>query len=55
MPMDTLTVDKPQVIVRSDPHDHMNPELRSARGVLWGVAAGGVLWCLIGSALWGFY
>jgi hypothetical protein len=50
--MDTLTVDKPQVIASSDPHARTNLELRSARGVLWGIVGGGTLWCLIGAALW---
>jgi hypothetical protein len=50
--MDILIVDNPQAIAESDPNDHANAELRSARGVLWAVIAGGLLWCLIGSALW---
>jgi hypothetical protein len=50
--MDTLTIDKPQVAVRSDPHGHPNPELRAARGLLWGIVGGGALWRLISLAAW---
>jgi hypothetical protein len=52
MPMDTLVVDNPPVIVESDPNDRVNSELRPARGMLWAVVAGGALWCVIGSAIW---
>ena len=52
MSMDTLIADRPQVTARDDLHSHTNPELRPARGVLWAVGGGGILWCLIGSALW---
>jgi hypothetical protein len=50
--IDTLAIDKPQVTVRSDPHGQPNPELRAARGLLWGIVGGGALWCLIGLAAW---
>lgn len=30
----------------------INTELRAARGLLWSVAGGVVLWCLIGLAVW---
>jgi hypothetical protein len=50
--MNTLTVDRAQPTAQNDQHDRTNPELRVARGMLWAVAAGGVLWCLIGLAVW---
>jgi hypothetical protein len=54
--MDTLIVDKSQVVTRTDSPAHMNSELRASRGVLRGVVAGVILWCLVGLAVWfGFH
>ncbi len=50
--MDTLTLDKRQTVPRSDVSGCTNPELRAARGMLWAIAGGGALWCLIGVAAW---
>jgi hypothetical protein len=50
--MGTLPIDKPQVTETKDPHGRPNPELRAARGVLWGIVVGGALWFLIGLAAW---
>ena len=50
--MDTLIVDKPQVATKTDPHHYAHSELRASRGVLRGVMIGGILWCLVGLAVW---
>ena len=50
--MDTLTIGKSQIAPIRDVPDHTNPELRAARGLLWGILGGGALWCLIGLATW---
>ena len=54
--METLTVYRPQTTAQAGLHNHTSFPLRAARGMVWAVVGGGILWCLIGSALWlGFH
>ncbi len=50
--MEALSIEKPPASITNDQKNHTNVELRAARGVFWGVAAGAALWCLIGLAAW---
>jgi|HubBroStandDraft_2_1064218.scaffolds.fasta_scaffold3553684_1 hypothetical protein len=50
--MDALSIEKPAVSLRDDQKSHRNAELRAPRGMLWGVVIGGIVWGLIGLAVW---
>lgn len=50
--MEALSIEKPPVSLRNDQKSHGNAELRAARGMLWGVVIGAIVWGLIGLAAW---
>ena len=50
--MEALSIEKPPVSLGNDQKSHSNAELRAARGMLWGVVIGGIVWGLIGLAAW---